>query len=403
MSIGLENILAIAFIVFLSLFLLFKKKNLKIHKLIFPILYAAMYRTKLGLKAMDSVASKGRKFLKIVGVIGIYIGFLGMAFLAFMLIQNVINLFLVPGTVQGAAPVLPFNIKGVFYVPFFYWIISIFIIALIHEFSHGVIARVYNLKIKSSGFAFLCLLIPVLPAAFVEPDEKELQKRPAKQQLSIFAAGPFSNILLGFIVLGLLILIVTPLAPSLYTFDGVEIVDFIKPDNQTYPAEAAGIAKGEIIQGVNGQGIQFLNNLTKAMENASAGDIILLKTDKGEYSFTLKPNPQNETQGYMGIYLRQKVGINESFEGKYSKPFTGFILWIIGGPGKPGLLYWLYFLSLGIGLFNLVPIGPIDGGRMFHLALRRFFKKERAFKIWKYMSGFFLALILFILFFGFLR
>ena len=37
-----------------------------------------------------------------------------------------------------------------------------------------------------------------------------------------------------------------------------------------------------------------------------------------------------------------------------------------------GFLYWLYLLNLGIGLFNLVPLGPIDGGRMLLVALKKF-------------------------------
>ena len=33
-------------------------------------------------------------------------------------------------------------------------------------------------------------------------------------------------------------------------------------------------------------------------------------------------------------------------------------------------------LNFGIGLFNLVPVGPIDGGRMFQLAMYKLFGKE---------------------------
>ena len=81
-------------------------------------------------------------------------------------------LFTKPAASSGVGLVLPFKAKGVFYVPFFYWIISIFVIAVVHEFSHGLIARANNIKVKSSGFAFLALLVPIIPAAFVEPDEK---------------------------------------------------------------------------------------------------------------------------------------------------------------------------------------------------------------------------------------
>ena len=70
--------------------------------------------------------------------------FLGMILITYALIQNVYNLLTKPEALPGAALVLPFEVKGAFYVPFFYWIISIFIIALVHEFSHGILAKKYG-------------------------------------------------------------------------------------------------------------------------------------------------------------------------------------------------------------------------------------------------------------------
>jgi membrane-associated protease RseP (regulator of RpoE activity) len=67
-----------------------------------------------------------------------------------------------------------------------------------------------------------------------------------------------------------------------------------------------------------------------------------------------------------------------------------------------GLLYWLYLLSIGIGLFNLVPIGPIDGGQMSREIFRQIFKKEEtALKVWGWTSTFFFFIIIFSIFSGF--
>ena len=41
---------------------------------------------------------------------------------------------------------------------------------IIHEFSHGILARVENVKINSIGL----LLFAIIPGAFVEPDEEKL-------------------------------------------------------------------------------------------------------------------------------------------------------------------------------------------------------------------------------------
>jgi membrane-associated protease RseP (regulator of RpoE activity) len=59
-------------------------------------------------------------------------------------------------------------------------------------------------------------------------------------------------------------------------------------------------------------------------------------------------------------------------------------------------------LNLGIGLFNLVPLGPVDGGRMLRLVLHKFFEKKRADKIWKNISVFFLTIILINILAGFI-
>jgi len=46
------------------------------------------------------------------------------------------------------------------------------------------------------------------------------------------------------------------------------------------------------------------------------------------------------------------------------------------------LLIWIEILSLGIGLANLLPIGPVDGGRMVGKALIDTNGKKKGMKIW---------------------
>jgi membrane-associated protease RseP (regulator of RpoE activity) len=59
-------------------------------------------------------------------------------------------------------------------------------------------------------------------------------------------------------------------------------------------------------------------------------------------------------------------------------------------------------LNIGIGLFNLLPLGPIDGGRMLKASLDKFIKDEKkAEMIWKRVSLFFLAVVIINLLFGF--
>ena len=383
MPLDFQTIAAIVFLALLSLFVYVKRKNLHTHGL-FPLLYFSMYRTQIGLRLMDRLAGKFNKTLKFLGYAGILIGFLGMALLSFSLLQNLYNLIATPEAQPGVGLVLPFKVKGAFFVPFFYWIISIFIIALVHEYAHGVIARAHKLRVKSSGFAFLGILIPIIPAAFVEPDEKTLRKRPHKQQLSVFAAGPFSNIILALIVLGFSVFILSPLTGNMMEYEGVKITGFIEGN---YPAESSGIAKGEVVKSINGEKIGTLDDFSEILKEKKPGNVIRIETDKNAYSIKLGKNPEDESLAYLGVYVRQESAVKEPFKEKYGNFVPAAIIWVAG------LFGWLIILNLGIGLFNLVPIGPLDGGRMLQLVLHRLFERKKADRIWYYVSMVFLLIV----------
>ncbi|HLC50272.1 MAG TPA: site-2 protease family protein, partial [Candidatus Nanoarchaeia archaeon] len=112
-----------------------------------------------------------------------------------------------------------------------------------------------------------------------------------------------------------------------------------------------------------------------------------LKTDKSSYQITLGKNPDNESSAYLGAYLEQSTKINDDFKAKYGEFVPNALIWIYG------LIVIMIVLNLGIGLFNLVPLGPLDGGRMLQLAMHKFFGVEKGNKYWYYIGMFFLAII----------
>lgn len=378
-------ILAIVFFAILGIFLINKRKKLTTQGY-FPFFYFSMYKTKLGLNGMNFLAKKFPKTFKVLSNIGIVVGFIGMALISYELIKNLIKLFYQPEVVaQSVGLVLPFQVKGGFYVPFEYWILSIFILAVVHEFSHGIIARLHNIKIKSSGFAFLGILVPVLPAAFVEPDESKLNKAKTKKQLAVFAAGPFSNIVLGFMVLAFLIFAMGPIANQVVINDGVKVTGFI---DGNYPASTSGLKPGEIILAIDDVNTLDANNFSNYLSTRFAGDMVKLKTNESYYTITLGEHPEDSTKGYLGVTISQNTKMNPDFIEKYGKFSANVILWFAG------LLFWLYLLNLGIGLFNLVPLGPVDGGRMLKVVLLKYFEEKKALAIWSRVSMFFLIVIL---------
>lgn len=378
-----QYVLLIIFILLMILFSVLQRKNIQMQG-IFPLFYFVMWRTKKGLKFMDTLAQMMPRFWAWFFGVGMVAGFAGMLMISYELIKNTVLLFLTPGAAPGIQPVLPFEAEGVFFVPFVYWLLSIFIIAGVHEFCHGIAARVYKMPVKNAGLAFLGILVPLVPAAFVEPDEQYLQKQSRFRQLSVFAAGPFSNIVMAGIIFLVIILIANPMAQSMLSPDGIRVTSV----EAGSPAQAAGISEGELITAIDGMQTTYLENLSSALSAKKPGDTISLQTNVTAYSITLAANPKNESKAQLGVLSRQHAGIKDAFLKKYGAWPVPIILWIFG------LLYWLFLLSIGIGLFNLLPIGPVDGGRMLLLAMQKLFKQQMGQRIWRITSLLFLLLVL---------
>jgi membrane-associated protease RseP (regulator of RpoE activity) len=44
------------------------------------------------------------------------------------------------------------------------------------------------------------------------------------------------------------------------------------------------------------------------------------------------------------------------------------------------LFYWVWFVNFNVAIFNALPIYPLDGGRIFNIALKRYFGKKMSEK-----------------------
>ena len=342
----------------------------------------ALYKTKGGVKVMDKLSKVPKFIMHPLAFISILVGFIGMGMIFYILIGGTISLLTVPGAQPTVAPVLPgVSIPGVPNLSFFHWIISILIVATIHEFSHGILARYFLIKVKSTGFL---IMGPVL-GAFVEPDEKQLAKKSRFAQLSVFSAGPFSNILTGFIFLLILSLIIAPAISGMTESLGVTVVG----TDKGFPAELAGLTSGEKILSIDSKQISNVDDFTKILQLKKPGDKISIKTDKKTYDVTLTKNPTDSNKGYMGIrVIATDTKIKDSVITKYGTFWPNALKWI------ERLFYWLFLISTGIALFNLLPLGPVDGGRMFLTGLSFIFKDPKIQKrVWGTISIFVLLLI----------
>ena len=189
--------------------------------------------------------------------------------------------------------------------------------------------------------------------------------------MAIFAAGPFANIVLFGVVFLLTIFLINPFLGSLFESKGIQVYDL----EDTFPFSNANISRGEVILSIDGIKINDTVEFVDFMKNTKPRQELLVETDKQVVSVKTVKHPKGEGHGYVGVVIAPaEVGLKEETVDRYGNALPWVFLWF----GR--LFLWVYILSLGIGLFNLLPLGPIDGGRMFYTACLWFFKDEKKAK-----------------------
>ncbi|MEK6889136.1 MAG: site-2 protease family protein [Nanoarchaeota archaeon] len=430
--IAIDLTLLVLFTLFVFIFIYTRKHNLKREGLIY------LYRTSLGLKAIENTARKFKSILKPLQYLVILSGYILMILMIWALFATLFIYINQPDSspiskVPAVFPLIPyfpelFGLDSVF-PPFyfFYFIVSIAIVAVSHEFSHGIFARLNKIKIHSTGFAFLG---PFL-GAFVEQDEKQMLKAKKFHQLSILAAGTFANVIM-MILFGIILILFFSLAftPAGFIFntyatapinisqiDSVngqpislfdqedqanlstkELIE-IKIDNETFFADPAFLSyslennieytlafqdspafnarlKGAIIE-LDYTRINSYDSLVNTLSNHNPGDTINIKTINStkeitEYNIVLG---EREGKSFLGIgtYPRQSRGFMSYLFNLFTQ-FKDPNIYYESNIGVSGqfiydLLWWIVIINLLVALFNMYPAGILDGGRFLMLTL----------------------------------
>ena len=244
-----DIVLLIIFVVFLSIFLYTRKKNLKKEGLLL------LYKTSWGIKLINYLGKKHKKLLRVLSYASIILGFFlmitmvylfGKILWVYLFSPEIVKVIKIP-PIMPLIPYLPrvFNLD--FLPPFYfiYWIIIVAIIAIPHELAHGIYSAYSKVKIKNTGFGFFPYFLPVFLAAFVEPDEKQMSKKKKINQMAILSSGTFANVLtaiLFFIILwGFFSFCFTPsgvvfdsYASSLVNVSGISVINNIPIEDASY-------------------------------------------------------------------------------------------------------------------------------------------------------------------------
>ncbi len=413
-------------------FLFFKKnkKNVKRQGWIF------LYHSKVGIKWMDAVVDRFDKILKPTRYLVVGVGYILMitmiwmiGFAAYRYITSPI-----PKQLQGMPPIAPlipyfpklFGMESFFPPLYFtYFLVALAIVAVSHEFAHGVFARLHKIKVKTTGLAFFGPFF----GAFVEPDEKQMQKAKKFPQLSVLAAGVFANVLMTIIFVLLLWCFFTysfePAGvtfntysqsivsiPAIASINGNSIDEFsqveefyeeglnkITVQNKEFwiPNKSLEKALEEnleqvivfddtpainadlrgVISKINENEIDSREELISTLKDFSPGEIVKIETiQEGmivNFEIELSDRNGNAFLG-IGFYEPPVKGFSGFLRTQFYKIKDPFVYYVPSWDGNfvqfiYDLLWWIVVINILVALFNMLPIALLDGGRFFYLTL----------------------------------
>ncbi|MBS7528015.1 RIP metalloprotease RseP [Fusibacter paucivorans] len=275
------------------------------------------------------------------------------------------------------------------------------IIVMSHEFGHYITARLNDVKIlefslgmgpavftKEKGETLYSVrALPIGGYVKMEGEDGEssdprsfVQKRPI-QRLLILAAGALMNFLLAYV---LLVIIMMGMGFASTTLD--EIIPY-------YPAAEAGIETGDTITAIDNEPITSWEEVVERI-TASNGEpmAITVERDHQLRTYTLVPIiSEDDGQYKIGVTsaLVKQPGKAFSYAGKqffvfFTDIFNFFIqlghqnvegeiigpvgmVNVIGQASRVGFLNLLFiaaYISVNLGIVNLLPFPALDGGRI---------------------------------------
>jgi membrane-associated protease RseP (regulator of RpoE activity) len=295
--------------------------------------------------------------------------------------------------VRGVGPAANLLIPGFNpYLPITYGLAALVITIIIHEAGHGIVARVHNIRVDSTGLV-LFLGIPI--GAFVNIEREELNRATLKQKSAVLTAGPLNNMILAGICLIAMYLVMSTLTPLPPDPNAAQFGVMVISVNGGSLAEDMGIEANSVIQYVAGQQIISLDDLSESLR-ANLGNTIQITwlsqagdTISREVTLPAAVEPGRGTLGVsVTVLSRDPQEVLDTYKNQFAQnplaillPPTfqqGFVPFsdlmapkytssVFGDNFAPvaNMLFWLWFINFNVGIFNALPIGPLDGGQLY--------------------------------------
>ena len=384
-----------------------------------------MLRSNRGQETIEKVA-KPRAFWRLYGEVSMWTCFFVMIFIVLFLLLS-FGSALIYGVPKSDAPasqliVLP----GINPIIPFWWPAIAFVGALvIHEFAHALQARAHGMRVRSVG---LLMLGPFPAGAFVEPEFEELTKAPRRERARLFAAAPATNMyagLLSWLLICLLASQFSVINPGVHA-NGI-IEDTAAADSGLQPWEiithfdgAPVPTAGDMTEQLDARSAGDTVNLTVLShpnENQLRTERVISVTLSSKWDYLKSQNMTDseiesmgvdEDDAFLGVSGMSSgssgidrlvgpmawetnqplyvdalgvavqpfvlIGIPIGFEGQIMTPqemefieadgWLGDILGTTVLMAIITLLFWFIWWNFGLGLANLIPIIPFDGGHL---------------------------------------
>ncbi|MCJ7637445.1 MAG: site-2 protease family protein [Nitrososphaeraceae archaeon] len=396
------------------------QKNLGInYELKLPLI---LIHTPFGLRFFDVVANSSVG--KIYASFNIYLTPLITALAVFLILGSLLVLFSNDSAREGIREIGPQGnllIPGLNPIlPWTYGWIGLVITIIIHEAGHGIVARVYNTKVESTGIV-LFLGIPI--GAFVNIQQDELNKTTFKQKSAILTAGPLNNMVIAGISFGLLFVLITSLNP-ISNIQGDETGITVLTIGENSLAKSIGLSKNSIITYINAEPIEDVQELRKILRD-NLGTTIQMKWISEEKKEQIKsfelPASIPENKGVLGVTLTDAFIdpglVLDNYKNlfltnplailmpptlqqnlvPYSDSMSSHYTSTIFGPTFPiiaNFLFWIWFINFNVGIFNALPITMLDGGQWYGTLLENKIKTNSKIKPFTILSIVFVIIVI---------
>ncbi len=391
-SVNPRLVFLIVFTALLGYLMYRDRENVERHSILF------YRRTEKGIDLIDRIAKAAPRFWNVYGWTGVLFGLMTIPFILWNVLLSFQMMFQSGGSSGGPSLIAPGLSaettlqSGISFIPVEYWLIGIGVLMVVHEMSHGIVARAEDMEINSVGW----IVMGIIPGAFVEPkgedmlpggddedseeeeddseesdededsssDESEESEEGRsggpwhqgswQSQLKVLAAGSFANYVTAVAFAAVALMMFVNVAQPVG-------VTYTAQDNLS--AQQAGMNNGTIY-GLEGERIRYTGQLQQISEDFEPNQTVMVNTSEGEFNVTLG---ERNGSAYMGILMRNNDGLMPAFfdmiqDNREIKPayegLESVVSWTLS------MLQTVALLNVLIGMFNLLPVKPLDGGQM---------------------------------------